>query len=719
MKTFLVGLSLAGAVLAGAAVQAPLTVDTNLSTLQLELCVLDTCDTASSALRGSMLLNLDSAAPSQVALQDFDVEAVSDYNFLLSYGFLGTIRATVAGLRVYHADPGSHQPLSPVTGGNFIVTNVPFLANGNGSYTAQGGVCALLAAQGRPCSTNFNMADLGTNYAQAITGTVQVSNEIVYARIMFSFSGPLDPSNTNLATITGHADIYASGPLQPQLVPLGSVWKYQDDGSDQGSAWRYGKFNDTAWASGAAELGYGDSDEATVINSGPAGSHFITSYFRHAFNVADPAAYTNLFLRVRRDDGAVVYLNGLEVFRSNMPVGTIGSTTLAASAVSGLAETALFGTPLNPARLRAGMNTLAVEIHQASPGSSDVSFDLELAGNVRMANQAPQVAITDPPDGAVLPGGSIPISAAATDPDGLVALVEFYAGTTKIGTAYAQPFQVVWSDVSPGTYLLAARATDNYSQITTSAPVRLTVTRPAVALVAAGAFWQYLDTGSDQGVAWREPQFNDEAWPFGLAQFGFGDGDESTLVSSNGQMTTYFRHAFVASDVGLCTNLLVRLLRDDGGVVYLNGAEVFRSNMPSNETILYITPASGSVPPEDETSRFHTAFITPTGLVEGTNVLAIEIHQANSTSSDLSFDLELLAFYDESRPPRLRVALTEGVVQLSWPLWAGEFKLYSAAGLTPPVTWQLDPAQPVVDTDRIWVDIDPRLGTRFFRLLRP
>jgi hypothetical protein len=53
------------------------------------------------------------------------------------------------------------------------------------------------------------------------------------------------------------------------LVPSNSVWKYLDNGSDQGAAWRDAAFNDKAWASGPAQLGYGDGGEATVVSYGP------------------------------------------------------------------------------------------------------------------------------------------------------------------------------------------------------------------------------------------------------------------------------------------------------------------------------------------------------------------------------------------------------------------------------------------------------------------
>jgi hypothetical protein len=102
--------------------------------------------------------------------------------------------------------------------------------------------------------------------------------------------------------------------------------------------------------------------------------------------VEDPSLYFGLTLRLARDDGGVVYLNGTEVFRSNMPTGTITYTTQASS--TGSAST-FVQTTVNPSLLLPGENVLAVEIHQASPSSSDISFDLELIGGT-----SPTVSIT-------------------------------------------------------------------------------------------------------------------------------------------------------------------------------------------------------------------------------------------------------------------------------------------------------------------------------------
>jgi len=165
------------------------------------------------------------------------------------------------------------------------------------------------------------------------------------------------------------------------LVAQAAVWKYLDNGSNQGTAWRGPGFNDSTWPSGPAQLGYGDGDEATTVSYGPnASAKYITTYFRHAFTVSNPAVYQSLTLRLMRDDGAVVYLNGTEVYRTNLPSGSITSSTLASTAIADAAEDAFQQTTVSPSLLVAGTNVLAVELHQSSGASIDISFALELTG---------------------------------------------------------------------------------------------------------------------------------------------------------------------------------------------------------------------------------------------------------------------------------------------------------------------------------------------------
>lgn len=178
------------------------------------------------------------------------------------------------------------------------------------------------------------------------------------------------------------------------LVPAGANWRYLDNGSDQGTAWRGPAFDDASWPSGNAELGYGDGDELTVVSYGPNSlQKYITTYFRRSFNVADPSLIESLTLRLVRDDGAVVYVNGAEVWRSNMPAGVVGNQTLAAGNTSGADESTFFETAIDPSVLSTGANVIAVEVHQESPGSSDLSFNLQLIAS----SSTPIVALTRGP----------------------------------------------------------------------------------------------------------------------------------------------------------------------------------------------------------------------------------------------------------------------------------------------------------------------------------
>lgn len=164
------------------------------------------------------------------------------------------------------------------------------------------------------------------------------------------------------------------------LVEMDAEWRYLDDGSDQGAAWRAPTFDDSQWARGRAELGYGDGDERTVIGFGPNPlDKYVTSYFRHTFRMFDPRIPDSARIDLLRDDGAIVYLNGIEIARSNMPEQGVGFRTLALTTVDGPEERRVHPFAFPPSLLLPGDNVLAVEVHQVSGASSDVSFALELS----------------------------------------------------------------------------------------------------------------------------------------------------------------------------------------------------------------------------------------------------------------------------------------------------------------------------------------------------
>ncbi|MFY9152204.1 MAG: CotH kinase family protein, partial [Prolixibacteraceae bacterium] len=167
------------------------------------------------------------------------------------------------------------------------------------------------------------------------------------------------------------------------LVSKEQIWKYSDTGTEPITTWKNPDFDDNNWKSGQAELGYGDGDEKTLVDYGGSNSNkYITTYFRKNFSLKNKQKITGLTLNLKCDDGAVVYLNGTEIQRYNMPAGEIGFGTLAPTTINGTDESAFHTFSIDSGNLVNGTNSISVEIHQADAGSSDISFDLELVATM-------------------------------------------------------------------------------------------------------------------------------------------------------------------------------------------------------------------------------------------------------------------------------------------------------------------------------------------------
>jgi len=186
-------------------------------------------------------------------------------------------------------------------------------------------------------------------------------------------------SSEGESVVLTRLDGIATLPLVRAAGEGAANWKYLADGSDAGTSWRGRGFDDSDWPAGPGKLGYGDATVVTSVPFGPSSSaKFITTYFRHAFEVADPRQITSLQLRLLVDDGAVIFLNGVEIVRQNLPEGPVGYRTRALSSISGSAENLYTPYTIPPQLLLAGANLLAVEVHQSSASSSDIGFDLSL-----------------------------------------------------------------------------------------------------------------------------------------------------------------------------------------------------------------------------------------------------------------------------------------------------------------------------------------------------
>ena len=226
---------------------------------------------------------------------------------------------------------------------------------------------------------------------------------------------------------------------------------------------------------------------------------------------------------------------------------------------------------------------------------------------------------------------AIRISTSPLSPLGLGEHTVTFTATDRAGNTASATAMVTVTDTTPPVIHAPEMVTINL--FTTDEGVFVPAT-----LIAKDSTWRYLDDGSDQGTAWREPDFDDSGWSSGPAQLGFNEGDEATLIQS-GHITYYFRHEFSAANAASVEALAIELLRDDGAVLYLNGTEIHRSNMPAGD-VDYQTLASGAVGGSDEDTYF-PAKVAADALRDGTNVLAVEVHQNNAQSSDISFNLGL------------------------------------------------------------------------------
>ncbi len=171
------------------------------------------------------------------------------------------------------------------------------------------------------------------------------------------------------APITVSTAAPPAGPVQ--LIARNATWRYRNVGAAPPATWTQVGFDDAPWVQGPAQLGREEGDEATVLTAGSG-----VRWFRRTFS-ADATGVSSLVVDLLVDDGAAIYLNGVELLRDNLPAGPLTTATLATDYVSGSAEGQRHTFTVSAAALVTGTNVLAVQLHQAS-GSTDVSFDLRL-----------------------------------------------------------------------------------------------------------------------------------------------------------------------------------------------------------------------------------------------------------------------------------------------------------------------------------------------------
>ncbi len=181
------------------------------------------------------------------------------------------------------------------------------------------------------------------------------------------------------------------------LIEAGQLWRYFKGTEEPPSAWIQIDFNDSTWLQGATGIGYGDGDDRTVLEDmrrivDIAQSGYSSVYLRQTFSLAPEslASINNLVLLIDYDDGFKAYLNGTEVARANLPAGQVAYNATA----NGSHEA---GTPVDfdisafKNLLVRGDNVLAIQVHNTSLTSSDLSMIPELLSRETLPGPARRV----------------------------------------------------------------------------------------------------------------------------------------------------------------------------------------------------------------------------------------------------------------------------------------------------------------------------------------
>ena len=241
-------------------------------------------------------------------------------------------------------------------------------------------------------------------------------------------------------------------------------------------------------------------------------------------------------------------------------------------------------------------------------------------------------------------------------------------------------------------------------------------------LILGGDTWKYSDTGQDLGTNWTQIDYDDSGWSNGTARLGYGDVVNATTVNfgpdpNNKFTTTYFRHSFVMPNNVNFTNLNFRLAAVDSADVWLNGAELFRTNLPAGP-ITYTNLALNQV------TGFQAYIFSPTNVVVSNlpagNLVAVEVHPSSPTNSALGFDLELIGTGFPVTPPALSIAPAGTDIVLSWPFPNGNgYSLYSTTNLAIGAGWTTANASLQTNGDQVNAILTPVTSTRFFRLQKP
>ena len=232
---------------------------------------------------------------------------------------------------------------------------------------------------------NYSAFGLSDVQAQRVTLSSDVSN----AQLMINgiqvptgkFDGRLFQPVTLRAVAPGGYAFQGwvkDGGTETSVLASGSVWKYYDKGSLDGTNWNSPTYTEDGWKSGNAPLGYEKNGIRTTLDyGGDKNNKRPTAYFRKSINLErGPSSKDQVKLNFTIDDGFIVYVNGSEAGRYNMPSGNVGYSTYATTYAPSNPDQG--SITLSPVHFHKGNNVIAVEVHNNSATSTDLMWDASI-----------------------------------------------------------------------------------------------------------------------------------------------------------------------------------------------------------------------------------------------------------------------------------------------------------------------------------------------------
>ncbi|WP_159599855.1 metallophosphoesterase [Agromyces humi] len=450
-------------------------------------------------------------------------------------------------------------------------------------------------------------------------------------------------------------DMHAPAGGEPvTLLAGGSAWSWRYEAGAWPTGWNTESFVDTAWARGGAPLGRGSTSIVTVIDKPlPTTNRPISMLFRHRVDIARAGELSDVRVITRADDGVVVHVNGVEIGRSRMPTGTVTSGTYATAAPRTSVATATPTEFTVPAGLlHDGTNTIAASTHLNYKGTTDASFDLVMSAtrvqDTEPTAPAPPALTADSTHEDVTlswtPGDATPVQSWKITKDG-----------QPLGTVAGGTTTTVDTDVQPATaYTYGVRAVGTTGL--ESAETRVEVSTDAapsepvpVVLLQPGSEWRWqYRTGSWQ-AGWTTAAFDDGAWNRGRALFGFGTAGIVTTVdvpppTSGRPLSAQFRHSFTVPDADALTGVTLTTRADDGVIVFVNGVEVARRNLPTG---VIGAGSYATAAPRTTAAPQVVVTIPASALRDGVNTVAASVHLNYRATPDMTFDARI----DAMAPP--------------------------------------------------------------------